>query len=57
MNIISYDVEINEHALLVSKSNELFTVLKQLVSPYFLELVNQLAEKSNNKKKSAKLYK
>lgn len=49
MNIISSDVGINEHELLVNKSNELIKVLKKLVLPHFSELVNQLAERKERK--------
>ena len=49
MNIISSDVGINEHELLVNKSNGLITVLKKLVLPHFSELVNQLAERKERK--------
>ena len=35
INIISSDMETNENKLLVNKSNELFTALKQLTLPYF----------------------
>ena len=51
MNIISSNVEINKNELLVNKSNELCTALKQLAWPHFLGFVNQLTKKSINKKR------
>ena len=41
MNIISSDVEINKNEILVTKSNELFTALKQIALPHFLGLLHQ----------------
>ena len=51
MNIISSNVEINKNELLVNKSNELFTALKQLALPHFLGFVNQLTKKASTKKR------
>lgn len=48
MNIISFDVEINESELLVNKSNELLAALKRLTLAYIGGFFIQLIEKSEN---------